>query len=184
MDQVRLGAASGALKPGIPLPTIRPLAERLHLNRNTVAKAYAALETLGFIQTIPGKGSFIKKIDSSLNNHARNLLVTRKIDEALIAAHQAQVDPADFLAIAQERLQFFTRQNAAQPVPTPSAGATQNPATTAIPSKRAARLAGTDANASAILSKSNTMLSRTTSSPESNPMAGSSGPNSWGPTID
>ena len=37
----------GACEPGEPLPSIRPLAEELRVNRNTVAKAYAELETPG-----------------------------------------------------------------------------------------------------------------------------------------
>ncbi|MEJ2245696.1 MAG: GntR family transcriptional regulator, partial [Acidobacteriota bacterium] len=60
VDQIKTAAASGALKPGEPLPTIRPLAEELRLNRNTIAKAYAELENQGVIETLPGKGSFVK----------------------------------------------------------------------------------------------------------------------------
>ncbi len=40
VDQIKSAAASGALRPGESLPSIRPLAEQLRLNRNTVAKAY------------------------------------------------------------------------------------------------------------------------------------------------
>ena len=40
VDQVKAAAASGALRTGEPLPSIRPLAEQLRVNRNTVAKAY------------------------------------------------------------------------------------------------------------------------------------------------
>ena len=41
VDQIRYAAASGALHSGEPLPSIRPLAEELRVNRNTIAKAYA-----------------------------------------------------------------------------------------------------------------------------------------------
>ena len=47
VDQVKAAAASGALRAGEPLPSIRPLAEQLRVNRNTVAKAYAELEGPG-----------------------------------------------------------------------------------------------------------------------------------------
>ena len=46
-DQVRSAAASGAIKERESLPSIRPLAEELRVNRNTVAKAYAKLESQG-----------------------------------------------------------------------------------------------------------------------------------------
>ena len=39
VDQVRAAAAAGAIRGGEPLPSIRPLAEELRVNRNTVAKA-------------------------------------------------------------------------------------------------------------------------------------------------
>ena len=57
-DQIRYAAASGRLRPGEPLPSLRPLSEELRINRNTIAKAYAELESQGIIETIPGKGYF------------------------------------------------------------------------------------------------------------------------------
>ena len=39
VDQIKAAAASGALRPGEALPSIRPLAEEIRVNRNTVAKA-------------------------------------------------------------------------------------------------------------------------------------------------
>ena len=56
VDQIKSAAASGALHVGESLPSIRPLAEELRLNRNTVAKAYTELESQGIIETLPGKG--------------------------------------------------------------------------------------------------------------------------------
>ena len=47
MDQIRYAIASGALKTDELLPSIRPLAEDLRINRNTVAKAYQRLVALG-----------------------------------------------------------------------------------------------------------------------------------------
>ena len=60
VDQVKAAAASGAVQAGEPLPSIRPLAEELRVNRNTVAKAYAELESQGVIETIAGKGCFVR----------------------------------------------------------------------------------------------------------------------------
>ena len=44
------------------LPYIRPLAEELRVNRNTIAKAYSELESIGVIETQPGRGCFLKEI--------------------------------------------------------------------------------------------------------------------------
>jgi GntR family transcriptional regulator len=110
VDQVRYAAASGAMRPGEPLPSIRPLAEELRLNRNTVAKAYAELESQGVIETIPGKGCFLKDVNTPFTKEVRHKLVAGKIDEALVAAHQLQVDKPAFLDLLSERIEFFERR--------------------------------------------------------------------------
>src|SRR3954468_17184399 len=97
VDQVKAAAASGALQAGEPLPSIRPLAEDLRVNRNTIAKAYTELESQGVIETLPGKGCFITGQASPLRKDARLKLVTEEIDDAVIAAHHLQVDRAEFL---------------------------------------------------------------------------------------
>lgn len=113
VEQVRYAAASGALRPGEPLPSIRPLAEELRVNRNTIAKAYTELESQGVIETIPGKGCFLKQNNTPFTRQVRNQLVIKQIDEALVAAHQLQVDREMFLSLVNERLEFFERKQAA-----------------------------------------------------------------------
>ena len=50
MEQVKHSIETGALRPGEQLPGIRPLAEELVINPNTVAKAYRELEHAGIIE--------------------------------------------------------------------------------------------------------------------------------------
>src|SRR5437870_3834396 len=83
VDQVKSAAASGAVRAGEPLPSIRPLAEELRVNRNTVAKAYAELESQGVIETIAGKGCFLRENHSPLKKTARVEILARDIDEAV-----------------------------------------------------------------------------------------------------
>ena len=109
VDQVKAAAASGALRAGEPLPTIRPLAEELRINRNTVAKAYAELENQGVIESIAGKGCFVRAQRSPLRKEARLELLTREIDGAVIQAHHLQVDKPDFLRLTEERFDAFQR---------------------------------------------------------------------------
>jgi GntR family transcriptional regulator len=59
IDQVRLAAATGALPAGQPIPSVRTLAERLKINFNTVAKAYAELVRDGVLESLQGKGFFV-----------------------------------------------------------------------------------------------------------------------------
>jgi GntR family transcriptional regulator len=59
IDQIRFGIASGNLKTGEQLPTVRSLAVILKVNLNTIAKAYKELEILGILDTQQGSGTFI-----------------------------------------------------------------------------------------------------------------------------
>jgi len=113
VDQVRHAAASGSLRAGEPLPSIRPLAEELRVNRNTIAKAYTELENQGVIETIPGKGCFLKEVNSPLTKSARNDLLTQEIDRAIVAAHHLQIPDADLLALVKKRLENFDRKSKA-----------------------------------------------------------------------
>lgn len=110
VDQIRYAAASGALRAGEPLPSIRPLAEELRVNRNTVAKAYAELESQGVIETVPGKGCFLKDGNSPFTKKVRDQLLIKEVDEAVVTAHHLQVDRADFIALVKERLDHFERK--------------------------------------------------------------------------
>jgi GntR family transcriptional regulator len=59
MEQVKHAIETGALRPGDQLPGIRPLAEELVINPNTVAKAYRELEHEGVIELRHGAGAFV-----------------------------------------------------------------------------------------------------------------------------
>ena len=107
VDQVRTAIASGALRSGEALPGIRPLAEQLRVNRNTIAKAYGELENQGIIETRAGKGCFVGAQASPLRKEARRDLLVREIDQAVVAAHHLQVDRAEFLRLVENRLDHF-----------------------------------------------------------------------------
>jgi len=110
VDQVKAAAASGAVRPGDPLPGIRPLAEELRVNRNTVAKAYAELESQGVIETLAGKGCFVRSSASPFRKDVRRRLVAETIDDAVVHAHHLQIDKAEFLRLAEERYDEFERR--------------------------------------------------------------------------
>src|SRR5437763_2127685 len=95
MDQIRYAAAAGALRSGEPLPSIRPLAEELRVNRNTIAKAYVELESQGIIETVPGKGCFLSNNNSPFKKQVRLKLITDEIDAAVVQAHHLQISRAD-----------------------------------------------------------------------------------------
>ncbi len=59
IEQVKHAIETGALRPGEQLPGIRPLAEELVINPNTVAKAYRELEHEGVVELRQGAGAFV-----------------------------------------------------------------------------------------------------------------------------
>ncbi len=58
-EQVRMAIATGKLRIGDQLPSVRALAEDLVLNPNTVARAYTDLTRDGLIESRSGRGVFI-----------------------------------------------------------------------------------------------------------------------------
>ena len=72
IDQIRYGIASGHLRPGDQLPTVRSLAVELKVNLNTIAKAYKELEIQNILETQQGTGTFISNATISLNRKERN----------------------------------------------------------------------------------------------------------------
>ncbi len=104
VDQIKAAATSGALRPGEMLPSIRPLAEELRVNRNTIAKAYSELENLGVIETLPGRGCFLKENHSGLRKEVRRKLLIAEIDQVIVQAHHLQVARDEFLELLHERM--------------------------------------------------------------------------------
>ena len=66
IDQIKFGIASGSLKAGEQLPTVRALAVELMVNLNTVNKAYKELEIQNILETQQGTGTFINRTDITL----------------------------------------------------------------------------------------------------------------------
>lgn len=67
IDQIKFGIASGSLKIGEQLPTVRALAVDLKVNLNTVAKAYKELEIQNILETQQGTGTFISGIEIKIS---------------------------------------------------------------------------------------------------------------------
>ncbi len=116
-DQIKAAAAAGTVRPGEPLPSIRPLAEELRINRNTIAKAYGELEAQGVIETIPGKGCFLKPNHSPLKKEARRKLLVDEIDPVLVKAHHLQVPPEEVLQLVRERLEVLEKTQRSNEMP-------------------------------------------------------------------
>ncbi len=84
---LRAAIATGRLKAGDQLPTVRQLAVDLRINANTVARVYVELERAGVIETRRGVGSFVAATPGEAHppqEHSRRLdaFVTRVLADA------------------------------------------------------------------------------------------------------
>ena len=81
-SQLKDAILSGTLSAGDPLPSIRSLANSLHVSVITTKRAYADLEAQGFIDTVHGKGSFVAGGNLQILREER----LRKVEGHLVAA--------------------------------------------------------------------------------------------------
>ena len=94
--QIATLVASGVLKPGDQLPTIRQLAGDLGLAAGTVARAYAELDAVGILDSRGRRGTFVsspgvRPARMSATERARRL--AEAADAFAMAVRQLGADP-------------------------------------------------------------------------------------------
>jgi GntR family transcriptional regulator len=85
--------ATGALRPGERLPSVRALAEEALVNPNTVGKAYRDLEAMGVTEGRNGSGVFVTEDGPSLAREARRRTTLQALRRAAAAALRAGHEP-------------------------------------------------------------------------------------------
>jgi GntR family transcriptional regulator len=65
-SQIKNLIIQGELAAGQALPSMRLLAKELRISVITTKRAYEELEREGFVQTVPGKGSFVASKNTEL----------------------------------------------------------------------------------------------------------------------
>ncbi len=104
-SQMKNLVLDGTLAEGTQLPSIRMLANDLKVSVITTKRAYADLEAQGFIETVPGKGSFVAGGNMELLREERlrriEGLMAQAVDEAK-AAGVSRDDLHDMLDLLLE----------------------------------------------------------------------------------
>ncbi len=103
VSQIKAGIMQGALKGGEQLPSIRALANDLHVSVITTKRAYADLEEQGFVQTVQGKGSFVTDGNAELLKEERLKVIEGHLQKALDEAAVADV-PTEELHVMLDAL--------------------------------------------------------------------------------
>jgi GntR family transcriptional regulator len=102
---IRLGIATGRLRPDTQLPTVRQLAVDLRVNANTVAKVYRDLERAGLLETRRGIGTFVKTPQPELMPPMERKRLLKEFADRILAEAAMQGFGADeFLVCIKGRL--------------------------------------------------------------------------------
>ena len=94
-EQIRTKILTGELKEGDALPSIRMLAKELRISVITTKRAYEDLEQAGFINTLPGKGSFVAVQNPEIHREEALRKVEAHLTEALEAARLGGIGPEE-----------------------------------------------------------------------------------------
>jgi len=108
VDQILYAAATGLLKPGDPLPTLRELAAETRSNINTVARAYRELERLGILEMQRGIGTHV--VSSPAVRKDAEALLRDLVNEFLVRAARLGVYPKDALKILLNRVEALENE--------------------------------------------------------------------------
>ena len=105
MDQVKYYAASGVLREGHQLPSIRELARALSVNPTTIVKAYSELEHEGVIEMRQGKGAFVARPDAGMTDARRREALRRLARQIAVEAMQMGASDDLALQVVREELE-------------------------------------------------------------------------------
>ncbi len=103
IDQIRYGIASGQLKVGEQLPTVRALAVELSVNLNTISKAYRELEIQDVLETQQGTGTFIGVAEVRIPEEERRAKLGSICDECLTIAGSYGFDVEEVIGELRRR---------------------------------------------------------------------------------
>ena len=104
VDQIKRVIASGTLKTGDPLPSLRETAIKLRVNPLTVGKAYKQLEQEKLIETRHGLGSFVTASAPGAADDYRREVLAQAIDYLLVDACHLGVSFDQVKELLEERI--------------------------------------------------------------------------------
>ena len=111
-ERIKHLVATGILKPGDQLPTIRQLAVDLRIDPNTVVHAYRELDHQGVISTQQGRGTFISEHpDEEQLDQLRRERLNVIIGDALLEALSLGYSEEDIKSSFHTRLAEWLERN-------------------------------------------------------------------------
>lgn len=103
VKQIKNSIIKGELEEGEMLPSIRGLAQELQISVITTKRAYEELEHEGFVETVPGKGSFVSTQNKELIKEKKLKMMEEKIIEVIEESRDLNISLDDLI----EMLRFI-----------------------------------------------------------------------------
>ena len=110
-NQVKHYIASGALKPGEALPSVRQVAADLRVNPNTVARAYQNLERDGVLRTVPGGRTYVAENPAGLLKSEKIRRLRPHARQIAVEGSQLRLDPEDIINLVEQELEALEEAN-------------------------------------------------------------------------
>jgi GntR family transcriptional regulator len=104
VERIKERLASGKLKPGDQLPTVRALALELRVNFNTIARAYRILDEAGVISTQQGRGTYIIEMPApEMSEAIRRKGIEELTQRTLADAERLGISPEELIDLLKEQ---------------------------------------------------------------------------------
>lgn len=91
-NQIKAQIVAGELKADEYLPGMRTLASDLKVSVITTKRAYNDLEQEGYIYSVPGKGSFVKKLNEEVVRENALAEIEKYFTDAMTVAKAAGIE--------------------------------------------------------------------------------------------
>ena len=102
-EQMKHLIVTGELTAGDMLQSIRGLAKNLKVSIITTKKAYEELEEGGFIETLPGKGSYVSTVNLDILKEAQISKIEESLHDIIESAKKIGLSKAEL----KERIELL-----------------------------------------------------------------------------
>lgn len=109
LDQIRRQVATGVLREGEQVPSVRHLAEHLAVNQNTVLKVYNQLCIEGILKVDRGNGTFVAPGAVTASRAEGRALVAQAVREVVTQAVQMGLGQKELVGLVQQEFQALQR---------------------------------------------------------------------------
>ena len=100
VEKFKMLILKGVLQQDEKMPSVRNLAMELSINPNTIQRAYATLESQGYIYTVKGKGNFVSDKASLIKDYQKE--ISSQLNEVCKQAASAGMSREEFMTLVNE----------------------------------------------------------------------------------